>query len=562
MKSSKLLLLLLASFCLHVSAQKNQIKEVKGSDFKPKKIDLTYFFQNAIKAGDNYYVIARKYDYVARPVLIYPSFSVEMTDFKVYKLDSRMNVKGVENIPGEIMGRYVHPYMVRKFGDNLLVLYYFNNTKTLRQYIFAQKINIKTFKTIGSPYKLAETQISKREKQIGCIFDISITPDNMKMLITADRTNIWQSRRERKAAAQQKNHTFSYWLIDEEFKLIASAKNVKFGKGHTDVISQVFDNKGNVCLIGFESSTKEKKKKKILKEDDDAEDRTDDNDSKLIMKIIHPGGESKDLTFANGEYFYSATMRLNPNTGNVAVIGLKGSGYYGANGIFTAQVNLSTGDIISENSNKFTQEMLDEINGLKPPKKSKDISRQKKVKESKKNAKKNNPKKTKDAKLTYIPTFVRINAIHYTDSNELIVVGQKYYSYTVTYTTTSSKGVTTTYTVTYYVYGDLISFKLNEAGEILNYGFVFNYYVTTAYTGRFSSSLYVNDKLYIITRSGGGQIKLENTVSELQPLKEQDTYQKSRYMYQDFLSVSENEMIFVLASRRKFLFTLMSVKVD
>lgn len=562
MKTSNSLFLLLIFFCHQISAQKNQIKEIKGTDFKPRKIDLSYSFQNAIKVGDNYYIIARKYDYVARPVLFYPSFDVEVTDFKIYKLDARMNVKGVENIPGEIMGRYVRPYMIKQFGENLLALYYFNNTKTLRQYIFAQKINIKTFKTIGSPYKLAETQISRREKRVGCIFDISITPDNMKMLITADRTNIWQSRRERKAAAQQKNHTFSYWLIDEEFKLIASAKNVKFGKGHTDVISQVFDNQGHVCLIGFESSTKEKKRKTILREDDDAEDQTDDNDSKLIMKIIHPNGETKDLTFANGEYFYSASMRLNPNTGNVAVIGLKGSGNYGANGIFTAQVKLATGEIISENNNKFTQEMLNEINSLKPPKKSQDISRQKKVKESRKSDKKNKTKKSKDTYLTYIPTFVRINAIHYTDSNELIVVGQKYYSYTVTYTTTTSRGVTTTYTVTYYVYGDLISFKLNEAGEVLNYGYVFNYYVTTAYTGRFSSSLYVNDKLYIITRAGGGQIKLENTVSELQPLKEQDTYRKSRYMFQDFLNVSDNEMIFALASRRKFLFTLMSVRLD
>lgn len=542
------------------SAQKNnQIKEVKGTEYKPEINDRTYSFPHAVKVGDYYYVIGKKYDVMYRNFLIYGIPHLVNSDFKIYKLDAKMNVKSVVTIPAEFYGKSVNSLTLKRFGDNLCALFYFNNRKQMKQFLFAQMIDLKSFKTLGNPYKIAETGITKKDKRLSSLYQISITADYQKMLITSDRTNVWQSRKERKAAASQKNHTFSYWLLDKDFKLLNIGKNVKFGKGNTEVIGQTFDNLGNMCFLGFEEATKTKGKKKMFGDIDSDEES---NSSKLVMKIIKPDGESTDLTFANGEYFYSATLKLNPNTGNVAVIGLLGSGRFGAKGIFSQQVNLATAEVLAENKQEFGVDLVKQISDLKPPASKEKKASKEKPSKNNKSKNKSSSKPAKAIKLDYIHTFVNLGAVHYNDSNELIIVGQKHYTYTVTYTTTNSKGQTTTRTVTYYVYGDILAFKLNAEGQIENFGYVFHHYETTSPIDKDYSSLYANEKLYVITKTGGGQVKLDNKASAVSAFKESDTYRKRKYLFADFVPVTENELVHILASKRKVLFSLMSVKLE
>ncbi len=551
--------MLMMSF--YASAQKNnQIKEVKGTEFKPAPADRTSTFPNAVKVGDYYYVIGKKYDLMFRNYLIWGVPSIVNSDFKIYKLDAKMNVKSVATVPAEFYTKAVNSLTLKRFGDNLCAIFYFNNRKQLKQYLFAQMIDLKSFKAIGKPYKIAESGITKKDKRVSSLYQVSVTADYQKMLITSDRTNVWQSRKERKAAAAQKNHTFSYWLIDKDFTLLNVGKNVKFGKGNTEVIGQTFDNQGNMCFLGFEEASNTKKKKKMFGDVDSDEES---NSSKLVMKIIKPDGESTDLTFANGEYFYSATLRLNPNTGNVAVIGLLGSGRYGSKGIFSQQVNLATAEVLTENKQEFGEELVKQINELKPPAtKDKKPAKEKPAKTIKSNKSKASSKPAKAIKQDFIYRFVNLGAVHYNDSNELVVVGQKYYTYTVTYTTTNSKGQTTTRTVTYYVYSDILAFKLNAEGQIENFGYLFHHYETTIPISKDYSSLYANDKLYVITKTGGGQIKLDNKVSSISAFKEADTYRKRKYLFADFVPVTDNELVHILANRRKILFSLMSVKLE
>lgn len=553
----KNILLLLCALCIsNVFSQKNNaIKELTGTEFRPEKKDRPYFYQNAIKIGDNYYVVAQKGDRAYTN--FFGFYSRLKYDFKIFKLDAKMNVKSVATIPAEFEGKDVQTLKIGRYGDKLCALFYFNNRKARKQYLFAQMYELKNFAPVGKPYKIGETMITKKESKIGCIFKVSITDDFSKMLITADRTNISRSRREKKAAAEQKNHTFSYWLIDSDFKLINVGKNVKMGKGTTEIIDQTFDNEGNMCILGFEQATTTKKSRYVFGDIDGDEDG---NNSKLVMKIIRPNGEATDLTFANGEYFYSAMMKLNPNTGNVAVVGLLGSGKYGAKGLFTQQVNIKTAEVLAENKSLFGIDLVKEINSLKPPT----------VKSSKSNAKKEkrankDKKESKKVKKTEVPDylhmFVRLGSCHYNDSNELVVVGQKYYTYTVTYTTTDSKGRTTTHTVTYYVYGDIISFKVSPEGEIENFGYIFHHVETTAYVYKDYTSLYTGDKLYILTKSSGGQMFLNNKASSLQLFKEYNTIAR-RNSYANFMNVSENEMIHISSRKNKVLFSLISVKLE
>jgi hypothetical protein len=142
-----------------------------------------------------------------------------------------------------------------------------------------------------------------------------------------------------------------------------------------------------------------------------------------------------------------------------------------------------------------------------------------------------------------------------------VVVGQKYYTYTVTYTTTDSKGRTTTHTVTYYVYGDIISFKINPDGEIENFGYIFHHVETTAYVYKDYTSLFTGDKLYILTKSSGGKMFLNNKTSSLQLFKEYNTIAR-RNSYANFMNVSDNEMIHISSRKNKVIFSLISVKLE
>jgi hypothetical protein len=553
----KNIFLLLCALCIsNVFSQKNNaIKELTGSEFRPEKKDRPYFYQNAVKIGDNYYVVAQKGD---KAYTNFFGFSTKQKyDFKIFKLDAKMNVKSVATIPAEFEGKDVQTLKIGRFGEKLCALFYFNNKKARKQYLFAQMYDLKNFTPSGKPYKIGETMITKKETRISSIFKVNITDDFSKMLITADRSNITRSRREKKAAAEQKNHTFSYWLIDSEFKLINVGKNVKMGKGTTEIIDQTFDNDGNMCILGFEQAATGKKSRYVFGDIDSDEDG---NNSKLVMKIIKPNGEASDLTFANGEYFYSAMMKLNPNTGNVAVVGLLGSGKYGAKGLFTQQVNIKTAEVLAENKSLFGIDLVKEINSLKPPTVKSNKSNSKKEKRANKTKKES--KKTKKTEVPdYLHMFVRLGSCHYNDSNELVVVGQKYYTYTVTYTTTDSKGRTTTHTVTYYVYGDIISFKINPDGEIENFGYIFHHVETTAYVYKDYTSLFTGDKLYILTKSSGGQMFLNNKTSSLQLFKEYNTIAR-RNSYANFMNVSDNEMIHISSRKNKVIFSLISVKLE
>lgn len=558
MKQIILILVFLLPFGLSVYAQKKSkgpgsISEVQGQAFKSKRNDRVVDFTNAYKIDDEYYAIGRKvHNEVTSLIWLFLGHSYS-SDFVIYRLDSKMNYREMTVIPAEFFGHDVQSLSIVKLGNRLCALFYFNNKKQKRQYLFAQMIDLNSLKIEGRPYKIAESAITKRQKNISCIFKVDVSDDHSKIFITTDRSKTDVSKREKRAAASQKSHTFSYWLINSEMELVNAGKNTRIGKGNTVLIGQVSDNAGNMCLLGYEAakgSGKGKKSKKL------EEEQNLQSESRLVMKIIKPNGEQSEMEFGKGEKFYSASMRLNPNTGNVAVAALIASGKGGAKGIFTQQVNLATGEMGDESIQLFGVDMVKEMSALKPPANSK-VKKEKPQKKNKKNkeARSNEP-------ADYIYNLVRLGNIHYNDSNEMIITTQKYYTYDVTVTSYDSKGHAHTYTVTYHVYGDIISFKLNPFGEIENFGYVFHRSETAAGDIiRDYSSLYRNGKIYIMTTSSGGMVSLDNKVSAMQPFKEKEINKRKMYFSQ-FILVSETEMLNVVASKKKLLFSKYSVRLD
>lgn len=554
-----LLLLLLAVSPVITFASKGLLKQTGGPATKVSREHRQMLFANAIKVGKSYYAIGNKLD------VGWMGYGVSGTmGLIIYRLDERMNVQGVNFVPAMLKNKSVLSYKLVQFGDELCALLYFNNRKTLRQYLFAQVIDKKTLKPEGTVFKIAEAPISKREKRIGCLFTVNLTQDKSKLVVTFDRSKVWASKRQKKAAAGQKNHTFTYWLIDKDFQLINSGKNVKFGKGNTRLLAQTFDSSGNLCLLGLESSSSVKKKK--IGDDDDE----DGGKSRLVMKIVRIDGSETELEFAKGESFYSADMKINPKTGNVAVVGLLASGRYGARGIFTQQVNIMSGEVLAESRQLFNVEFVKEINSVIPTdtkkkNKGKDSeAKEENPKKSKKKAKKEEKKRKKDSNPPeFVYNLVNLAGIHYNENNELIVLTQKHYTYTVTYTTTDSKGNRYTRTVTYYVYGDVIGFKLDSMGNVENFGYMFHHSEYLGPMYRDFNSLYTGQKLFIVMGFSACHMEMNNRASKIEYFKDQYVL-NSRRSYISTLNVEdrENEVIQVQRTKRQIAFLLRSVNID
>lgn len=541
----KIILLISLFGILHFSfADKGDIKETTGENYKCDKTDLENFgYESVIKVGTDYYVIAKLKDVEVISVMVMFMPFERPSDFILYKLDEKMNVKAVAHIPAEIEGKYVQSLSLKKFGDNICALFYFNNVKTRKQYLFAQQFNPENLQKAGETYKIAETTISNKEKRLKCLYRVKMNTDNSRMLIMADRAFITRSKKQIKNARSQKNHMFSYWLIDNNFKLLKGNRKATLGKGYTVIVDHAFDNEGNMCFLGMQS---EKAVKPRDSRSVSSTEGTDRSRSGLVMKIIRPDNSDKELYFAQGKHFYSAMLKHNPKTGNVAVVGLIASGKYGTNGIFTQQVNLSSGEMLNEYSTKFGVDLVKSINSQKQGEK-KDSKKKKRVKPG-------------PANPDFIYRLVRIGECYFTEDNELVVVTQKLHTYKVT-TRTKSGNTTTTTTTQYYVYGDIISFKIGGDGNIAGFGFVPHYDESTIDQWRDYSPLFTGKSLYLVSGLEACEVKLNNKSSQPETFNT-PAFQGKKTIYATTIPISDNELLQVQSQNRKLSFSLLSVEKE
>lgn len=553
MKLKLYLFVLIQGVSTLLMAQKSTnspFKEVFGEKFKPKASNRVYDITGAVKIDKFYYVFGRQYQRKFNVI----GFSVIPSDFVIYKLDNSMSVVSTSRVPAEFYGKTVESFKLDKVGENLVAFFIFNNKKQNKQYLFAQKYSLKNLQVVGKPIRLAEAMATKQDRKYSFLFTIKITPDHSKIIVTNDRSRAARTRREKKASRLMKNHTLSYWIFNENLEQINEVKDAKFGKGQTETIDQILDDKGNIYLLGFESklSDKEVRKKgsapvKKKKKDEDEDDDEDDNENvnKMVLKLIRNDGKTFDLKLAEKLDFLSAKLVLNKNTGRIAVVALLTGRKYGSTGIYTRLVDPENPEEGADIASMFSKEMVGEME--------KAI-----VNHSSKWAKKRYARKSKKREAPdYIYNLVRMGDIYYTDSGELVVTAQKYYTYTVT-TTTVVNGQRRTQTTTYYVYDDIYSFRLDNHGVIANWDIIPHYMETQRHIYRDYNSMYYKDKLYVFDVYSGVKVGLDNDCSFMKPFKG-ETARVGISRLTEFESVSDNEIMRIQISRRKILFSLLSV---
>ncbi|MDP2175925.1 MAG: hypothetical protein Q8K70_08455 [Bacteroidota bacterium] len=552
MKKTTLYIILFFAFTNIKAQKRSSISEYVSSPYEFKGISRfnRLIFENIVQINKDYYAIAITRSYDVNSYVVIRTATPHNSDFVLFKLDAKMNVKSMEKLPVEVMEKDLESIDIKKLGDNLCAFYYFNNRKHFKQYLFAQLINPKTLKPLGKMFKIAETPITKKQKNVSPIFNIVLSPDSKQILITNDRTIAPRKKREKKAASVQKNHKVNFWIYNQNLELLNFVKDVDFGKGNTEFLDVAFDNKGNIGFIGFEQKDSKGKIKKSAK-------NTEYQlvGSSIILKIINTSGEESVIRIAEKLSFTSARIVYNPNTNNIAIVGLLYSPG-GSNGIYTEQINLETGELINENEIKFSKELIKSVDKIaRTAKRSEPKTERKQKRQDKKDRK-------RDAvlnKLDYIQNLCRLGECYYNDSNELIVVAQQYYWYSVTTTTTDAKGHRTTTTTYYYVYDDIITFKLDNQAELDNFGIVPHHNVLVNYqVYKDYFALYNSEDLYIYSNYNIGKVTINNKASTLKEIKNKKSF-SARRSYNNIFIYDNKNVFLANITKKKLTFGMLSI---
>ncbi len=548
----KIILIILTLISINLFAQKKGAnKEVIGSpyEFKAQNKYQRVFFENVFKIKNEYYAVGILRTYDVNLLFIFGSMVPHNSDFKLFKLDEKMNVKSMATLSVEVMDKDLESIDIKMLGDQLCAFYYFNNRKQFKQYLFTQLINPSNLKPIGKMMKIAETPITKKQKNISPIFNIRFSPDNKLILITNDKTIAPRTRRERRAAEVQKNHKINFWIYNEKMELVNFVKEFSFGKGNTEFLDVAFDNQGNIGFIGFEKIETKSKSKKIDK------DKSEVTGNSIILKIVKKNNEEIVLKIAEKLQFTSARMVYNPNTNNIALVGLLYAAG-GSNGIYTEQINLETGELVNENEIKFSKDLIKAVDKIsRSAKREEPTSKRKQKKQDKRDKKRDAAIK----KMDYIENLTRLGECYYNDSNELIVVAQQFYWYAVTTTTTDSKGRTTTTTNYYYVYNDIITFKLDDQAELEEFGIVPHHNVFVNFqVYKDYYALYNSEDIYVYSGFRIGKVNFNNKASDLKPIKNIETF-TARKTYNEVIIFNDRNVLLANKSKKKITFGLLSI---
>jgi hypothetical protein len=537
-------------FVFNLNAQKkSKNSEVVGMPYKSFKQNKYQYleFKNIIHVDNYYYAIAVTKCYGAGGSGVYQ----RSADFVVFKLDEKMNAVTKTVLSSEINGKDIETIDLKIVGKNLCAFYYFNNKKTLKQYLFAQLIDLTTLEVSGELLKISESPIHSSQKNTSSLFNIKISPDNKQFLVMCDKSKIVKTRKEKKTDKSKQNHKFTYWVYNQNIELLSYAKDVKFEKINTVFIDVAFDSKGNIGFFGLENDDNKEKKKKS------------DNDLKalgktIVIKLIKSNGFDTILKIGKDISFTSAKLVYNKNTSNIAIVGLMFSPK-GSNGIYTGQVNLDKGELILENDLRFSNELINDIDKLS--RKFKVVyKKDNKVEQgNKKNSKKDNKITETTEGIDYIKNLTRIGECFYNDSNELIIVAQQFYTYVDIVFGTNSKGQTYSTTVTYSVYSNILSFKFNNKSELEGFGIVphaTNTSTLNEYKDYFA--LYDLGNLYIYTDYTIGKMNIDNKASELKAIKKKSVYIEPKTT-NDILVLDNKKVFFANRSKRYLIFGMLSI---
>lgn len=445
-------------------------------------------------------------------------------------IESNLNIQKEVELICEVRGEKAY-YYGSWINDDLLYIFMSTidkekNTKTL----WVQEFNGETLKSNGEAKELVKTNFGEHSKGNSGGFEIQLNKNYDNLLIV-------------ELLPYEKNapESFIMHVYNTDFDELWS-REITLDSRDKDVSLQSYeiDNLGNVFLI-----------------------YKDYSDLKYGYYVESYSNQGQDI----GQYkvdingLHITDMSFYAKDGKCNVAGFYSEKKNIATGAFYARLNSLTGEIEASSSNKFSIEFLTE-----------DLSDAKSKKVQKKSD------KGKDVGLTqnYIYDLLDLK------NGSQALIGEQFYTKTVT-TTTTSNGVTTTTTTTHYYHMSIFVINIDNEGNITwslkipkyqhttnqDYFSGFAYMVIGSdmyfiYNDHINNLIPGNKKIYpapLITKNGITTIAHVNADGELERnilLKYSDT-KKIAVPMQSFI-ISDNELLLFLQKGKKRMNTVVTIE--
>ncbi len=486
------ILLVISLIIIENSLSQVKVVETVAKDSRTslKKIPKKHNFINFEQIGDYYYGIYSKSQYEFYLFLWQPIKYPVKYDFVIVKYDKDFNLVELKTIKSSIEYKTKINADVKRVGNELCAFYYFNNLKTNKQYLFAQKIDIEKLEVTGSAIKIAETTIDSKTIHEPNYFVFKLSQDYSKLLVSLN-FEVNYKRQFLTSKVKRKKRSSIYWLYDSELNILDYRKDLNISKssGSTLVDYQV-DNKGNVILLGFEYDKSKDFKKKI--------NSLDIAFQNLIFsaRIITLEGKDQTIKMGNGSLMLDGKLIYNFTNNLLAFIGLKASKDPGSKGVIVQHFTIDSFNLIRENEFDFDSELI------------------RKIETSLKKNKKVNKKTVEEDLDTYIRYLSRIGDCFFNQDNELYISTQKYY-----FTTTQVDKKNSSAEVTSVCHSDIIAFKFDSLCSFESYCAIPYFVANESTTNVNFDAIYKNGEFYIFTNTNYSKIDFNSHKSKVKSLK-------------------------------------------
>ncbi len=408
-----------------------------GEEYKLKKgstnLEVIHSDNSGVYVKESHYALASYF-------VVAATFRESAT---LTKLDKDLNELYTNNFNKELKGKDYEDFFFLKDKLFLLATDYSGKTKTLT--LYAAEINKATGELAGDFAEVTNWQKDDKKEKID--FKASYNFDSTKMVLVSTvkgrEKNVYEVRQyDEKMKATDKPIVFSNEFDPKTFQV-------------EDVL---FTNNSNVVLIGREYEFEEGKKKKAKFLDfKNYNIRIYDNQGKQVKEIN---------TTINGKWLVSTKVKQIPDK-DLVLAAFYSNEKRGKeiNGLLLQRINPQTGDVISTSQKDINTSMITTIEDDTADNGDKDDEDSKKEKKERERLEKIQNDEDGFSKYMRFRNFI------YTPDKGIVILAEKYNSYTYTTYSYSSGAVgfggrstSTTYQV--YECGDIMMSKIDAAGNI------------------------------------------------------------------------------------------------
>lgn len=348
---------------------------------------------------------------------------------------------------------------ITHINNVLYVFSSFKNQKLKKNFLFVQSLNKKTLLPDKDLKKIAEIDYSENSKYNSGSYNYEISRDSSKVLIYY---NLPYNKGESEA--------FGFHIFDKNINQLWEKKiTLPYKEELFTVEDYKVDNAGNVHLLGL-----------IFKEKRQAKRNGNPNYKYQVLSYANNGSELKEYPIRiEGKFLTDMQIAINDDEDIICGGFYSSEGTFSIEGSYFLKINSRSKEIVSKEFKEFGIDFITQNMTQKEERKT--------------------IKKAAKGKSTELYQY-NLDNIIIKDDGGAMLIGEQYYVRTTTMKSTDANGMTSTRTMTYYTYKDIIIINMSPDGKIEWTEKIAKKQISVNDGGFFSSYALsvVKDKLYFV----------------------------------------------------------------